>query len=184
MAFGRQFVKGAKAHLSPDRYTSVLGVKLVHGHHSSLKGFSSHEFQIKSKTLCAGCFGLLIGSLASLGGVIAYSVTEAKLSGVAHSIVGLGIMAVGTALVVPLFYSGRAVLRVLLNVALVLGMLSILIGIDTLTANLEIDLYLIGLSLFWMMNRILISRFNHEKIYATKRHAYTCWNSRQPSRGK
>ncbi len=87
----------------------------------------------------------------------------------AHSIVGFGILAVTAALVAPLFYSAGAILRVLLNAAFVLGMMLILIGIDTIATNLVIDVYLIGLFIFWMMTRILISRFNHDKVYAIER---------------
>ena len=49
------------------RYTNYKGVQLVHGHHKLCSGFHSHEIEYKGKSICAACFGLLLGSiLASL----------------------------------------------------------------------------------------------------------------------
>ncbi len=161
-----KLTKRNNGHLSPNRYSIILGVRLIHGHHAQIKGFARHEFQIKSKTFCAGCMGLLIGALSSVGLLLTYSFSEADLSSLALPMVRMGTLIVSVALLAPLFFSGSPIHRVLLNAAFVIGMLSILIGIDTFTMSLGIDLYTIALCVFLMINRIHISRFNHERVFA------------------
>jgi len=92
-------------------------------------------------------------------------VTELELHGAAFVLVELGIAAVAAVLLVPIIYRIQVALRIVLNAAFVIGMLTILVGIDTLVLSLELDLYVIGLEIFWTTNRILVSRFNHDKAH-------------------
>jgi hypothetical protein len=167
-ASSRRFMKAKETVLSSERYSTIFGIKFIHGHHDIKRGFSRHEFQINSKTICAGCFGLLIGALSSLGGIIIYSTKIIDLEGFALFFVALGVIAVASPLLIPIFHSGIPIIRILLNSSFVIGMLFILIGIDSITMNLEIDLILIGFFIIWMMSRIVISRFNHKRIYAAR----------------
>jgi len=52
--------------LHPSRYTDVLGIRVIHGHHSDCSGFSNHEIRLGEKRICAGCLGLLAGSLIAI----------------------------------------------------------------------------------------------------------------------
>jgi hypothetical protein len=165
---GRRSIESNKAYVSTKRYSKILGIKFIHGHHDSNVDFSRHEFQIRSKSICAGCFGLLIGALVSLGGIIVYSTGNIDLEGFALYTTGLGVFAVASALILPIVTSGYPIIRILINSWFVIGMLFILIGIDSLTMNLEIDLLLIGFFIIWMMSRIVISRFNHKRIYSVR----------------
>lgn len=165
IAFGDIQNKDEIINLSSERFSSIIGIKLIHGHHPSLKSFSQHEYRIRNKSICAGCFGLFIGAILSIVGIIAYNLLNIDFSIFAQSLVGLGVVAVALSVFSPIFYSSSSVIRILLNTSFILGMLFILVGIDSLISRLEINLFLVGLFVFWMMTRIFVSKHNHEKIY-------------------
>jgi hypothetical protein len=141
-------------------------MKVIYGHHDNIREFSRHEFQLKSKTVCAGCFGLLLGALTSLAIILIYSIGNIELDNIALLSVELGMIVVSSGLLIPILLSGHPIIRVLLNFSFVVGMVLILIGIDSIAMNLEIEIILIGFFIIWMMSRIMISRFNHKRIYS------------------
>jgi hypothetical protein len=163
------FARNNTRNLSSDRYSKILGLKIIHGHHNKNSAFSRHEFQINNKTICAGCFGLFLGSLVSIGLIIMYSLIYIDLS-FGYLLSTIGIIFSALALFVPIFINGYAILRVILNSWFVIGMSFILIGVDSTSMNVINDLLVIGIFIIWMMNRILLSQFKHKKIYDKKNH--------------
>lgn len=152
--------------LDETRTTAFFGFKLTHGHHPKCEGFSDHEFQIGKKTYCAGCMGLLIGASISLVTVSAYFISQVQLDKEAIPLIGFGFTTVLFGLLTPIFIAGRSAIRIATNAFLILGMLSILVGADTLLHNIQIDLYLIALDILWLTTRIALSQLNHERICA------------------
>jgi len=139
-------------------YPSILG------HHPDCGNFSAHMFQIKNKTFCTSCTGLLLGALITLAGTILYFFNNWQISHESLLVVSVGIFGTGFGLLqFPLFKNRRGFLRFFLNAYFVLGTFFILIGIDTLVRSVAIDLFLIFLSVFWIFTRISLSQWDHEQ---------------------
>lgn len=166
IAFGNK--QNNTINLSSDRFSSFFGITLIHGHHSTLKQFSNHEFRLRNKSICAGCFGLFIGGFISFIGIIMYNFLDIVFFGVPQQLVGLGVVAVTLAIFSPIFYNASSFVRIFLNIFLILGMLFILIGIDILFSSFGINIFLIGLFIFFIISRISVSKYNHDKIYSKK----------------
>lgn len=161
----------AHSTISPDpsqrykkRTTSIFGFKLTHGHHPDCEGFSDHEFQIGNKTFCAGCTGLLIGALVSLVMASAYFSNQVHLNKVEIPLIGFGFTAILVGLLTSICITLRSPTKLATNAFLIIGMTSILVGADALLHNIQIDLYIIALSILWLMTRISLSQLNHERI--------------------
>jgi len=58
----------------------------------------------------------------------------------------------------------RSLVRLALNVFFVLGALLILIGIDALIESLFVDVFLLGIIVFWIFTRIQLSQWDHYRI--------------------
>ena len=143
----------------------IFKLRIVHGHHPGCENFSSHEFQVGKRTFCTSCMGLLLGALITLAGTIVYFFNEWPIATEILFLIGVGTLGVAFGLLrFFLFNVRRRVLRFSLNTFFVLGTFLILIGIDTLTQSLFIDLFLILLSVFWLFTRIRLSQWDHEKI--------------------
>jgi len=168
IAFGNKQNNNNTINLSSDKFSSFFGIKLIHGHHSTLKQFSNHEFRLRNKSICAGCFGLFIGGFISFIGIIMYNFLDIVFFGVPQQLVWLGVVSVVLAIFSPIFYNVSSFVRIFLNIFLILGMLFILIGIDILFSSFGINIFLIGLFIFFIISRISVSKYNHEKIYSKK----------------
>ena len=146
--------------LHPSRYTEVLGIRVIHGHHSDCSGFSNHEIRLGGKRICAGCLGLLAGSFIA----IIITVTQAIQSipvPPQYGYLGLAFVAAGLAynVMIP---GSPPVLRTALNAFLVTGFALVYLG---LTSARGLGLMGISLGIFWMYTRIRLSRWSHERLY-------------------
>lgn len=137
----------------------------LQGHHPDCEGFSAHVIRINSKTFCAACTGLLLGTLMALAGATLYFFGDWHIEQNGLLAVFVGALGVGFGLFQLKF---RSFVRLLLNVFFVLGVFFVLVGIDKLTQSLFIDLFLVVLTVFWLFTRILFSQWDHWRI------CYTC----------
>jgi len=113
------------------------------------------------KTFCIGCTGLLIGtSMAFVIATLYFLFDFVYPSAVAF--IGIVCVALGL-LVVPLPRSGASSLWIAFNAALVVGFALILSGVDQVS-GLNLELFVIGMCVFWMFTRIQLSSWNHGKI--------------------
>jgi hypothetical protein len=147
--------------LHSSRYTDVLGIRVIHGHHSDCSGFTNHEIRLGGKRICAGCLGLLAGSLIA----ITFSVAQTILNIPVHPLSGpLGLAFVATGLaysvVIP---RSSPVLRTALNAFLVTGFALIYLVLRSVRG---LGLMGISLGIFWMYTRIRLSRWSHERLCA------------------
>ena len=147
--------------LDPSRTSVILGIRVVHGHHTLCGGFRGHEFAIDGKTFCASCVGLLIGASTALVVATLYFVFGFTYPPAA-AFIGLGCVALGL-LHVPLLRTGIPLLRSALNVGLVMGFALVLSAADKV-GSLELDLVVIGMCVFWMFTRIQLSSWDHDRI--------------------
>ena len=68
------------------------------GHHPDCNQFQNHTLRIKNKTLCAGCFGLSIGSLISIFLMLSYIIIAGEQPlPISHFLIFPGLIMVGLA---------------------------------------------------------------------------------------
>ncbi len=145
--------------LATSRFTLVLGVNVIHGHHVKCAGFANHEMRIGEKSVCAGCFGLLIGSLIAIFISIIQATQRIPLY---HQAGFLGIVFVVGGLFHPIFFQkSKPILRIILNTFFVVGFALVYIALSTLRG---LGLLSIGLCIYWMYTRIQLSNWSHDKI--------------------
>ena len=147
--------------LDQSRFTTLKGVRLVHGHHPTCGKFGDHEFNIGLKTFCAGCAGLFMGAVAGLSVATLYFVHHQSLP-TSSGYIGLGFVILGL-LYIPFFKAGFTMIRTVLNALFVLGFALVLVAVDGV-GSLVLDLIVIGLCSYWMFTRIQLSRMSHDII--------------------
>ena len=136
------------------------------GHHPTCHHFNSHVLHLKDKMFCAGCTGLVIGAIISLFGTFLYFFLDFYVEYDAF-IFSLGFFGVFCGLLqyrIPKMDSSK--IHLFLNVTFVLGAFFLLIGVDQITSNFFLELYLLITILFWIITRITLSQFEHKRICA------------------
>jgi hypothetical protein len=131
------------------------------GHHPTCGRFVSHIFRVKGKTYCAACVGLLFGGLLALVGASIYFFADLRVTDFNLGMILLGIVGISFGL---FQFKFRNFIRLSVNIIFVLGALLILIGIDELINSLFIDLFVVSLIVFWLLTRISLSQWDHERI--------------------
>ncbi|MEM3448671.1 MAG: hypothetical protein QXP38_07315 [Nitrososphaerota archaeon] len=134
--------------------------KLSKGHHPACKQFTSHTIVLHGHVICAGCTGLFIGALLSILGAGSYFLLGAEVVN-AHLFIVLGIFGLMLGFAQFAF---RGYFRSLMSVFFVLGALLVLIGEDSLTQNFFIDLFVLAITLFWILTRIALSKRDHNRV--------------------
>lgn len=130
------------------------------GHHPECEYFSSHIINVNGHALCAGCTGLFVGALLSLAGALSYFFFWFDIGGAFLFVVlgGLGLI-FGFAQ-----FAFKRLVRSAMNVLFVVGAFSILMGVDQLAKNFFVDLFLLALIVFWILTRIELSQWDHERM--------------------
>lgn len=135
------------------------------GHHPSCDSYSSHVFQVDGKVLCVGCTGLFLGGIAAFVGALLYFFTE--LHPWQDDLLPVWIGTAGLVLgLLPL--SLRVIpwrpFRAFSSAFFAFGAFLVLAGVDRAAQSVSLDLYLIALIIFWILTRIRISQWDHERI--------------------
>ncbi len=155
--------------------STVLGFRIIHGHHPDCESFRAHEFQIGKKTFCTACMGLLSGAFASIFGVAAYFFLGWNIEESGFLFLLLGVSGVGLGLLQYVFFDIQwRLVRLLLNALFVFGAFLVLVGIDVIVGSLLLDFFIILLSIFWLYTRILLSKHIHNKICTTCNFKSSC----------
>jgi len=144
--------------LPPTRATSILGITIVHGHHTDCGHFDDHELKLGEKRVCAGCLGLLIGAIATILIATAHFLYGAKIPKVAGYI-GLALVALGLGHKV-LQIRVPPSLSVLLNALLVTSYALILV---TVNGEQGVNLMAITIAVYWTYTRIRLSTWSHDQ---------------------
>jgi len=140
----------------------------LHGHHPTCGHFSSHVFRVHSKILCATCSGLFLGASIVLVGVVSYFFGNLQTGQSAFSLVWGGIIGVIFGLFQsPLLNLHKSFIRVFSSALLAIGSFLILVGIDELARDFFLDVFLVFLTVFWLVTRISLSQWEHEKTCST-----------------
>jgi hypothetical protein len=138
---------------------------VLRGHHPECDVFSSHVFSLGGRTFCATCSGLFLGAVVSLVGVAAYFFGSWHVGQNGFLIALVGVLGVtGGLLQVPLIKIKRSFVRVFSGVSLGAGAFLILVVVDDLARGFFLDVYLVFLTVCWLVTRISLSQWEHEKM--------------------
>lgn len=135
------------------------------GHHPDCNTFKSHSIMIKNKLRCAGCLGLIIGSMVSILMIVLFLFILPNLPlAMLYFLFGLGL------LVLPLIYGEimlpkrHAVVHIILNIALILSFFCLTISVIEITRNAIYGILTIIICFLLLDTRIQFSNWNHARM--------------------
>ena len=133
------------------------------GHHPDCPFFSGNRIGIRKLTFCAACTGLLIGALAAIAGTIFYFFMGALLFPVNINLCFVSYFA----MLIGLFqFKLMGFVKLTANALFVFSSFILLMAADLLGSSLLINFYVLGLIVFVLYTRILISDWNNKRICA------------------
>jgi hypothetical protein len=135
------------------------------GHHPDCERFQSHRLTLGKTIWCAGCFGLLIGSLISIAFMVIYTISSTSLSRSTYGLLLLlGLLLVLVINLETIAKSKNAVTHLVLNGMLIPGFFFITMSVTELTGKALFGVFTIFLCALWLDTRVTLSRWRHRSI--------------------
>ena len=134
------------------------------GHHPDCNKFSGNRIIIRGSVFCAACIGLLIGAIVAIVGIVLFSLSFFDLeSG------GLWVLAVGEVLMLLGLaqIKMKSHVKLTANALFVVGSSTCLIMADIVRQSMLVDAYVLGLIVFMLWFRILLSEWNNRRTCVT-----------------
>jgi hypothetical protein len=133
------------------------------GHHPTCGNFSSHVLSFGGKMFCAGCAGLVFGAILSLVGSTLYFFYGLSNVEFSENVFWLGFFVVVCGLLQYEVPVNNSFLHFFLNAAFVLGAFFLLVEVNIVKESFMLNLYLLSLTVYWILTRIELSRIEHRK---------------------
>jgi hypothetical protein len=145
---------------NPLPQASNLSVQ-IRGHHPDCQNYSANRIRVGGRVICAACSGLLIGAVIVFIGAVLHFFAGLNIvwSSVWLLVLGETLMLLGLA---QIKFAGYA--KVLVNVIFVVGSFMTLVETDLLGGSIIVDLYTLGLIVYTLWFRILLSEWNNRRI--------------------
>ena len=133
----------------------------IRGHHPDCQNYSANRITVGGRAVCAACSGLLIGAITVFTGTTLqfYAGLDIVWSSIWLLVLGETWMLLGLA---QIKFAGYV--KVLVNVIFVVGSFITLVETDLLGRSILADLYALGLIVFMLWFRILLSEWNNRRI--------------------
>ena len=158
------FKKGVKS--SGDQFAPAKTVQF-RGHHPDCSKFSMNRVKIRNTVLCAACSGLLVGGIVALVGAVLYFFVGYNFL---PSDPWMLIMSNAGMLLGLFQFKFAGYVKLTVNALFVSCSFVTLAMADLVGKSLLIDLYVLGLIIFFLATRILLSEFCNKR---------TCSNCKQ-----
>jgi hypothetical protein len=131
------------------------------GHHPDCEKFSGNRVAIRGRAFCAACSGLLIGAIIAMSVAVLFSLGLFGLGTGSLWFLAIGevLMLLGLAQIKLGGYVKMAV-----NALFVVGSVICLVVVDLVAQSLLVDAYALGLIVFMLWFRILLSEWNNKGI--------------------
>lgn len=133
----------------------------IKGHHPDCQNYVGNRIKIRERVFCAACTGLIVGAIIALVGTIFYFFVGLNLEQVGLLLLAVGEIGVSLGLT-QIWVFGYV--KVMLNLVFVVGSFATLVAVDTIARSFFVDLYVLGLILFLLWFRILLSEWNNRQI--------------------
>jgi hypothetical protein len=145
---------------NPLPQASNLSVQ-IRGHHPDCQNYSANRIRVGGQVICAACSGLLIGAVTVFIGAVLHFFVGLNIFWGSVWLLMLGEiwMLLGLA---QIKFAGYA--KVLVNVVFVVGSFVTLVETDLLGGSILVDLYTLGLIVYMLWFRILLSEWNNGRI--------------------
>lgn len=141
------------------------------GHHPDCEGFSYHTIKINKKNYCAGCLGLLIGSITNIILILSYLILDIIIIDIRFLLM-IGIILVLVLFIIFIINKRKPLIRVITNLIFVISFFLIISSILEITGSFVFGL-LAGLFCFLFIDtRIKISKWTH--MYTCKKCERDC----------
>jgi len=139
----------------------------LRGHHPDCEKFSANRITIKGAVFCAACSGLLIGALAAIAVVVLFSLGffDSGTISLWFLLVGEVLMLAGLAQIKTGGY-----LKMAMNAMFVVGSGISLVAADLAIQSFLVDAFMLGLIVYMLWLRILLSEWNNKKTCITCGH--------------
>ncbi len=144
--------------------SSSVGFK---GHHPDCEKFEANRATIRGSVFCAACSGLLIGAVAAMVGIGLFSLGFFSLGAGSLWVLAAGEVLVFVGLAQIKMYG---YVKMAANTLFVVGSCISLVAADLAGHSLLIDAYVLGLIVFMLWFRILLSEWNNKKTCVTCGH--------------
>jgi hypothetical protein len=150
-----------KPNVSPGTIKPSTSAVQFRGHHPDCEKFSGNRIIIRDKVFCAACSGLLIGAIVAMVAVVLFSLGLFNLGTGNFWVLAAGdvLMLVGLAQI-----KLRGFIKMGGNALFVVGSCISLVVADLAAQSLLVDAYVIGLIVFMLWFRILLSEWNNKRI--------------------
>ena len=135
------------------------------GHHPDCDAFRYHTLQTQKKIVCAGCFGLSLGSILSISAMVLYITIENNMpSTIFYLFLFIGIIIIDLIFIETFLSIKNTMVHIIANVLLVISFLLICISILEITGNPLFVALGILFSILWLDTRIHLSNWRHTLI--------------------
>jgi hypothetical protein len=148
---------------NPLTQTSKSSVQ-IRGHHPDCQNYSGNRIKVGGQVICAACSGLLIGAVTVfIGTILQFFVgLEIVWSSIWLLVLGEICILLGLA---QIKFAGYV--KMFINLIFVVGSFVTLVETDLLGGSILVDLYVLGLIVFMLWFRILLSEWNNRRICQT-----------------
>jgi hypothetical protein len=148
-----------KPNVSKDSTKPSVPAVQFSGHHPHCENFSANRITIRGSVFCAACSGLLIGAIVAMVGVALFSLGFFDLWTGSFWVLAAGevLMFAGLAQIKMQGY-----VKMTANALFVVGSGIVLVVGDLARQSLLVDFYVLGLIVFMLWFRILLSEWNNK----------------------
>jgi len=139
----------------------------LRGHHPACGKFSAHVLGADDRVLCATCTGFSVGAAVGLVGVGMFFFGHVSFGPRPLIPMAVGVFGVVLGLlhsVLPGFRRGFS--RFIASAFFAIGSFLILASVEDATHNTSIDLFIVLLSVLWLVTDTTLSRWDHRRICA------------------
>jgi hypothetical protein len=135
----------------------------IRGHHPDCQNFSANRIKVGGQVICAACSGLFIGAVSVFIGTVLYFFVGLEIVGSIWLLL-LGEICILLGLA-QIKFTGYV--KMFFNLIFVVGSFVTLVETDLLGGSILVDLYVLGLIVFMLWFRILLSEWNNGRICQT-----------------
>lgn len=144
---------------------SVHDSAVLRGHHPVCGVFSSHVFKLGDGVFCATCSGLFLGGVLSLVGAVVYFFVGWSVGDGVLLVGFVGVVGVAVGLLQSVLIRVRwSSVRVVSGLLFAVGALLVLVAVDGLVGDLFLDVFLVLLTVFWLVTRVALSQWEHRSM--------------------
>jgi lysylphosphatidylglycerol synthetase-like protein (DUF2156 family) len=132
----------------------------INGHHPDCDKFSTNRIKIGGRVFCAACSGLLVGAIIALTVIVLFILgfIGSEAGSLWGFVVGAALMLLG---LVQIEFGGF--IKATVNALFVVGSCVLLVAADLAAQSLLIDAYVLGLIVYMLWLRILLSEWHNKR---------------------